>query len=312
MLNVEIRRGDVVESVHRVRACAVRLDGSVLGEASAGDADWRLFMRSAAKPFQAAASVAAGVLDELGLDDRHLAVACASHNGNAEAVALVREILTAAGLDVFALRTGDDGQGSLIRHQCSGNHALALALCVVAGWSTADYTEHDHPVQRAMNAVVAAACGSEPDLAADNCGMTTHRMTLSAMALAYGRLGVGWDGLVGLDRVVAAMRAHPYLVRQRGEIDSELMAQSTLGPVAKVAAEAGVGVGTSDGVGIAVRIVDGSPRAWGPAVMACVDRWVGERGDHPMLEHHRNTTLLDGAGRPIGSMTAIWSETAAS
>lgn len=314
MLSIEVRRGDVTESVHRVRACATRLDGSTIGEASRGDAEWKLFLRSAAKPFQAAPAVAAGVLDELGLADRHLAVACASHDGSVEPVLLVREILAAAGLDDFAVHTGDDGQGGLIKHQCSGNHALALAFCAIAGWPTEGYLEREHPVQRAMNAAVAAACGVEPELGADNCGMTTHRVPLSAMALAYARLGSGWDGLDGLDRVAAAMRANPYVIRQRGEIDSELIARSQGRLVAKIAAEAGVGVGTVDGIGVAVRIVDGSPRAWGPATMAAVNRWVasadeGPRpAEDPVLAELACTTVRDGASRPIGSLVAVWGD----
>ena len=308
MLRVEVRRGEFAESVHAVRSCAVRLDGTMVGQASVGDAEWKLFLRSAAKPFQAAPAVAAGVLDDLGLTDRHLAVACASHNGSPEPVRLVREIHSAARLDDFSVHTGDDGQGGLVKHQCSGNHALALAFCVVAGWPTDGYLDRDHPVQQAMNAAVASACGVEPELAADNCGMTTHRVSLAAMALAFARLGIGWDGVAGLDRVAEAMRSHPYVVRQRGEIDSELIARSQKRLVAKVAAEAGVGVGTADGIGLAVRIVDGSPRAWAPATMAAVDRWIGRNHDDPVFEELASPIVRDGAARPIGSMVAVWGD----
>lgn len=309
MLFVEVRRGPVCESVHRVRACAVRVDGTLVGEASDGDAAWPLYMRSAAKPFQAAPAVAAGVLEELGLDDRHLAVACSSHDGSAEPVAVVREILAAARLDEFAVHTGDDGQGSLVKHQCSGNHALALAFCVVAGWSTDGYLEPDHPVQRTMNAAVDAACGVEAGHAADNCGMTTHRVPLAAMARAFARLGTGSGEIPGLDRVAGAMRAHPGLAGRAGAIDRSLL---ELGGdlVAKIAAEAGVGIGSGSGLGVAVRIEDGSPRAWGPATIAALRRWIGDP-DHPVwrdpeLGRVGEPVLLDGAARPIGSMVAVW------
>ena len=189
MLLVEVTRGSEVESTHAVRACAADADGRVVGEAGPGDADWATFMRSAAKPFQAAPASAAGVIDRLGLTDAHLAIACASHDGSPAPVALVREILDAAGLDEFAVRAGDDGQGGLIKHQCSGNHALALAYCVVMGWPTETYLQRDHPVQVAMQAAVAAASGVESHLEADNCGMTAHRMPLRAFATAYARLG---------------------------------------------------------------------------------------------------------------------------
>ena len=307
MLQVEITRGTVVESVHLVRACATDVDGNVVGEAAPGDAEWPTFLRSAAKPFQAAPAAAAGVIERLGLDDRHLAIGCASHDGTAAPVALVREILDAAGLDEFAVRAGDDGQGGLIKHQCSGNHALALAYCVVMGWPTDSYLHRDHPVQMVMQEAVEHAVGVEPHLEADNCGMTTHRVPLRAFATAYARLGAGWSGLPGLDRVAAAMRAHTYVIRQAGQADSELMAASTE-LVAKVGAEAALGVGSSSGVGLALRIVDGGYRAWGPAGVAAAKRWLAPDLAGPAIEALEHTTVLDGAHRPIGQMRAAWSD----
>ncbi|MBV8499799.1 MAG: asparaginase, partial [Candidatus Eremiobacteraeota bacterium] len=52
-LLVEVTRGDLVESVHGVAACAVDARGITLYEA--GDVDAPVYLRSAAKPFIAAA-----------------------------------------------------------------------------------------------------------------------------------------------------------------------------------------------------------------------------------------------------------------
>jgi len=307
MLQVEVTRGSVVESTHRVRACAADAEGEVLGEASEGDAEWHTFMRSAAKPFQAAPAAAADVVGRLGLDDRHLAIGCASHDGSPAPVRLVRDLLDAAGLDEFAVRAGDDGQGGLIKHQCSGNHALVLAWCVVMGWPTDTYLDRGHPAQVAMQAAVAAAAGVEPHLEADNCGMTAHRMPLRAMATAYARLGVGWPGLPGLDAVAAAMRAHPHVIREAGQVDSELMAADP-SLVAKVGAEAAVGVGSTDGVGVALRIVDGGYRAWGPAGVAVARRWLRPDLSGAPIDAVATPPNLDGAHRPIGELRAVWSD----
>ncbi len=306
MLQVEVTRGSVVESTHAVRACAADLDGNLLGETAPGDAEWRTFMRSAAKPFQAAPAAAAGVIERLGLDDRHLAIACASHNGAPEPVRLVREILDAAGLDEFAVRAGDDGQGGLIKHQCSGNHALALAWCVLEGWPTVSYLDRDHPAQRGMQAAVAAAAGMEPHLEADNCGMTAHQLPLRAIATAYARLGVGWAGLLGLDAVANAMRLNPFLVRQAGQIDSELMAAAP-DLVAKVGAEAAIGIGSVMGRGVAARIVDGGYRAWGPAGVAVTRHWLDADLRGASIERIERPPVLDGAHRTIGEVRAVWS-----
>jgi L-asparaginase len=305
MLIVEVTRGPVVESTHVVRACAADVDGDVIGEAAPGDGEWETFMRSAAKPFQAAPAAAAGVIEKLGLDDRHLAVACASHDGSPGPVRLVREILDAAGLDEFAVRAGDDGQGGLIKHQCSGNHALALAYSVVMGWPTDTYLDRDHPVQTAMQSAVALAAGAQPHLESDNCGMAAHRLPLRAIATAYARLGIGWDGLDGLAAVAAAMRSNPFVVREAGQADAELMAASP-SLVAKHGAEAAIGIGSTDGLGVAARVVDGSSRAWGTAGVVAARRWLDPELAGPAIDRLERPDILDGGHRPIGVMKARW------
>lgn len=305
MLEVHTTRGGTVESTHVVRACAATVDGDVVGEAALGDATWHTFLRSAAKPFQAAPAVAAGTIERLGLGDRHLAIGCASHDGSHAPVALVREVLAAAGLDESVLRTGDDGQGGPVHHQCSGNHALVLAWCVAEGWPVDSYLDPGHPAQVAMLDAMTAAFGEAPELGPDGCGMTAYRTSLRAFATAYARLGVGWDGLPGLARCAAAMRAHPYVIREAGQVDAELMAADA-SLVAKVGAEAALGVGSASGVGVALRIVDGGTRAWGPAGVAAVRRWLASdlRGDE--IEAVAEPPVLDGHGRPVGALRAAW------
>jgi L-asparaginase II len=92
---IVVERGGRVESEHRF---AWRL--------ADGDHDEQAFLRSAAKPLQALPAVRAGALERLGLDDRHLAIGCASHGGSPEHVARVSEILAACGLGVGHLSCG--------------------------------------------------------------------------------------------------------------------------------------------------------------------------------------------------------------
>ena len=86
-------RSGFQESVHYGVVVVLGRDGSV--EWSAGDPDVVIYPRSSLKPLQAASMVAAG----LDLDDRLLAVVCASHDGRPEHVAAVAEILAGVGLD---------------------------------------------------------------------------------------------------------------------------------------------------------------------------------------------------------------------
>src|SRR5437870_8285645 len=114
-ISVAVRRGGTVESLHRVRAVAVR-NGEIVG--SAGDSGLVTFMRSAAKPVQA--MPLARVREDL--DDRDLAIASASHLADEAQLAAVRALLGKAPATEDDLECGAF-QGSKLNHNCSGQHA---------------------------------------------------------------------------------------------------------------------------------------------------------------------------------------------
>ena len=190
---VLVLRGPLVESAHDIAVVGVAAGGAV-AFATDGAVELPVFLRSAAKPFQAAPAVARGVLDRFGLDDRHLALACASHVATPEHVALAAEILAAAGLDEAALQCGPGDDGRPLAHGCSGNHALGLALCVQEGWPTASYLEASHPLQEAYRSTIAAIAGAVPEEAGDGCGMRAYRIPLRRYAGMFGLLGAAGDG----------------------------------------------------------------------------------------------------------------------
>ena len=285
-------------------ACVTDADGQPARETAPGVASLPVFPRSAAKPLQAIPSARAGVVEGLGLGPAHLAVACASHSGGPEPVRLVEELLAAAGLAESALRCGvlapldastadalvAGGEPARpVHHNCSGNHALGLALCVRRDWPPDGYLDPDHPLQAAMRAAVSEATGSaEPaPEALDGCGMRAYRVPLAHLAAAYGRLASGRLGAGG-ERVTAAMRAHPDIVWGPRGVDSAIMA-AVPGAVAKVGADGVVAVGLADGRGLALKALDGARRALEPAAVAAVREGLGVGA---------SSDVLDGLARP--------------
>ena len=98
-LVVEVVRNGFVESRHRGHVVALSADGSLL--LTAGDVDAPMLSRSSLKPLQAAAMLDAGWEPD---DNEQVALATASHSGEDVHVAVVRRILSAAGLDPTALQ----------------------------------------------------------------------------------------------------------------------------------------------------------------------------------------------------------------
>ena len=267
---VTVIRGGVVEARHRVHAVAVE-DGAVVAEA--GDAALVAFMRSSSKPLQAIPAARA----RADLDARDLAIASASHLADDAQLAAVRALLAKAPAQEEELECGAEGNPpSKLKHNCSGKHAAMLALCRARGWRSEGYPLEGHRVQREMLAIHAEAAEAAEDelpTAVDGCGVVTFALPLERMAYAFSRLAALQAG----DRVVAAMRAHPDLIRGPRAADTRLM-KALPGWIAKGGAE-GLLCAAGDGVGVALKAEDGNGRALGPAAatfLARLDRDVSD------------------------------------
>jgi L-asparaginase II len=311
---VLVRRGGHVESVHRFAWRLTEPDGAVRGGGDAG----AVFVRSAAKPFQALPAVTAGALERFGLGERHLAVGCASHGGADQHLARVAEILAGCGVSEADLGCGPlaprDPQARAalrgrpphrIHHNCSGKHALGLALCVAEGWPVAGYLDAGHPLQRTMRASIARATAAAEDAlpdAVDGCGMRTYALALEDLAGAVGRLAGGALGPEGA-RVAAAMAGYPALVGYPGAVDTELMAAAP-GVVAKIGAEAVIAIGTPDGRGLALKVLDGGARAVDPAAVLCARELLGLEAGTPALRALAAPDVLNSRGEVAGGLEA--------
>jgi L-asparaginase II len=313
---VRVHRGSAVESEHRV-AWAVT-GGEELGPS--------VFVRSAAKPFQALGAVRAGVPERLGLGTDHLAIACASHGGSDDHVVRVRELLRAAGCSELDLACGPaeprdpvaaaayraaGGQPEPIRHNCSGKHAFAIALATAEGWPVAGYSDAGHPVQQAMWRGLAAATALEPEElphAIDGCGMQTFAVPLARLADAFGRLAGGGLGPGG-ERLATAMTAHPELVAYDGALDTELM-RAHPGLVAKIGAEGVLGIGLPDGRGAALKVVDGAMRGLDPAALLVLEERLGVALGGAVLDELREAPVVNSRGERVGRAEATFATAA--
>jgi L-asparaginase II len=283
---VEVRRGSLIESRHEVVVAVAGADGAALLEA--GDTGAVVLARSAIKAMQALPLVEDGVAERFGLSDAELALACASHSGEARHVAAAVSMLSRIGADASllacgahvplgraartALRERGEKPGR-IHNNCSGKHAGMLALAAHHGWPLAGYHEAEHPVQRRMLREVARWTGvAEPEIATavDGCGVVTFGVPLRALAAGCARFAAAaWRGEPGPARLVRAMASHPEHVAGEDRLCTRLM-QVTEGRVlAKVGAEGVYCAFVPEAsAGLALKVADGAKRAAEPALLA--------------------------------------------
>jgi L-asparaginase II len=101
---VEVTRDGALESRHRGAFALVDTEGRVL--LSAGRVETHVFPRSTIKPLQALPLIESGAADAFALTDAELALACASHNGEADHVDTVTAWLARLGLSAGNLECG--------------------------------------------------------------------------------------------------------------------------------------------------------------------------------------------------------------
>jgi L-asparaginase II len=304
----EVVRNGFVESVHHGRVVALDADGTHV--LTVGDVASPFFPRSAMKPLQTLGMLRAGWSPA---DDEQVAIACASHSGERAHIDVVRRILGDSDLDEAALDNTPSlplaeqaavemiraGEGPDRLHQnCSGKHAAMLATCVANDWQTDSYLDRTHPVQQAIRATIEDVTGEKvAAIATDGCGAPLFAVSLGAVASAFGRLVTSDPG--SAERQVAdAMRANAFLVGGTGRDVTTLMREVD-GLLVKDGAEGVCAAATRDGIGVAVKIDDGSGRARTPVLVAALKK-LGVTVDISTL----TSASVLGHGRPVGEVRA--------
>ena len=302
-------RNGVDESVHFGALVALNGDGTIAF--SVGDPHARIFPRSSTKPFQALAMLRNG----LDLDDAHLAMVCASHNGEQVHLEHVRRILAGAGLGEEALANTHDHPlhpesahaairsntpKSSLQMNCSGKHAGMLATCMVNGWPIEEYLHHDHPLQTAITETVTELAGEPPvAIGVDGCGAPAHVVSLVQLADGARRIATGAAGPEGR-RVFEAMSQNPHLVGGTGRHVTGIVG-AVPGLFAKDGAESVYVAAMEDGRAIAMKMSDGSGRAT-PTVLVEALRALDV--DVSAVPDSVGEVVL-GHGRPVGRVRAV-------
>jgi L-asparaginase II len=329
---VEVRRGAIVESRHRGAITVSDPDGIIL--AALGDDGFITSTRSTIKPIQAIPFITGGAADHFSVDERELAVVCASHEGEPIHTETVAGMLARAGLDESDLRCGAQapynqetarsleaaGQPfTQLHNNCSGKHTGMLLTAVFCGLSLDDYTSVEHPVQRAIISTFVRMAGVDESLptAIDGCAAPTFGVPLRSLAAAFARLVNPTDAdssATAIRRIVTAMINHPEMIGgTKGRFDTELLRAGHGKLICKIGAEASYSVGVlpcerfPGGAGIAFKMEDGSYRGLGPVVVETLSQ-LGVLNDEEVkqLATFHRPTVENRRGDTVGDVRAVF------
>lgn len=315
-LRVEVVRKKEVEAIHLVHAVALDENGRIT--AIFGDEKFLTYWRSTAKPLQGMAVVLTGAANAFGLDRKELAIACGSHAGSSEHVAVVRGMLAKGGLDESFLQCGvhepfdAEERNRLVREglkpspvhsNCSGKHAAMLLAAKRIGAHLETYRDPNHPVQQLIVRVLVAATGDENlpgTVASDGCGAPTWASPLLSIAFAFHRFVTGKlppiETVIPIEvppekasvQLVEAMAEHPEMVSGKGYWNTKLIEVTKGRFIGKSGAEGLFAGSFRDGRTIAVKCQDGNSRAIPIAVvamLACLG-WLNGSELEALSEYH--------------------------
>lgn len=319
---VEVLRGDVIESTHRVHVSVVHAEQGLI--ASAGNPAHQSFVRSAIKMFQVLPFVEAGGVDEFKLTGQELALCTGSHGGEPFHVVAARSILAKAGVTEAVLGCGPHlplheptAQAMIaagekpgrIHNNCSGKHAGMIACCVRHQWVTDGYHKPLHPLQQRVRSTLehwTRVNADEVAQAVDGCGLPTFALALDAVAEGCARFAAAAAGGGAPSTIFRAMVEHPEYVAGTDRLDTDLMRAAGGRLFAKVGAEGFYCAGVpSMKIGVALKVEDGAKRAAEPALLAVL-RAIDAIGAAELdrLENYAQPAIFNTREEAVGSIRA--------
>lgn len=316
-----------------IRVCLTRdrlesehlIDAVIADESGAhrvwGRVDAPVIPRSSMKPIQAIPLLRTGAAEAFELSEVELALAAASHTGEAPHVAAVEAWLKRLGFGPEHLECGDDEPIDEDEHErllrsgaqfgplfncCSGKHAGFLTIARHLDLDPADYIDRSHPVQQLVVEVTEQFCDldlSNQSSGRDGCGIPTFSIPAANLALALARIvrpGRFDDATAEAATTVArTMIENPWWVSGTGRAEVTL---------SEVASEPLLAKGGAEGVFVAAL----PERGWG---IACKCRDGARRGADTalagLLEHigvvpagTATSEITNKAGTVVGEMYA--------
>jgi|TARA_R110000803_G_scaffold38770_1_gene83757 L-asparaginase II len=321
---VEATRGSMVESFHRGRYVVMKADGTVVAEG--GDIDALMYPRSAIKPLLAIPLVESGAADAFKLEDKHIALACSSHNGEEEHATTVKAWLEHIGLSVETLecaphysihppagikQAGDQVTLTKAHNNCSGKHSGFLTTAQHLGDTPAGYINESHPVQQRLIKVLEEM--GDCDLSStprgiDGCGIPVIGMRLRDLGLAMARMadpsGLDAKRIEAIKRIRKGCAAAPFMVAGTGRFCTGIMEECGEDALVKVGAE-GVYCAAfpKQGLGVALKIDDGTQRG-AEVAMGAILRQHGVIDDAKAetLKKYLTPVLTNWAGKYAGDL----------
>ncbi|MBK9323566.1 MAG: asparaginase [Bdellovibrionaceae bacterium] len=327
-LTVEVLRGPIVESQHRVMAVVV--DERAVPVMYWGNIDYLTYPRSGIKMLQALPLIESGAAEAFKFENRHICLACSSHRGEKNHLACVIEMMKAAGISESQLFCGphfpanEEAAHEMIRrgqpigpicNNCSGKHVGMIATCLHLKENPQGYENYDHNCQIRVRKVLSETMRLDMNKAyygVDGCGIPTYAVPLQNLAIGMMALINPKESEVrraAAQTILNAIKENSFYLSGTDDFTSDIIQKTQGNCLIKNGAE-GVFCGVLPGKGqaFAIKAEDGASRAAQAVVSFLLQKLGAIKADEVVkLKKYFEPKIKNWKGFEVGSIRVVGS-----
>ena len=321
-IHVDFVRGKKVESTHQVKALVTSVDGKVL--LSTNNDNEYFFPRSSIKIFQAIPFAMSNAIKNYKLNNKHIALACASHKGEKFHIKELTKWISKINLKTKNLQCGIhaplDKRASEkiiysrkkineLHNNCAGKHLGMLTSCLVNNQSITNYLDYNHAHQKNIRKIFnkfTESKLSKKNFSLDGCSAPQYSFKIKSISRALNNLIKSYkNNYEYTDQVrtlVNSILKNPEFIGGTVSFDTKVIKASKGRIFCKSGAE-GVFlfVDFQNEISGVIKITDGNERAIPIAILNIFKKFkVMSKVELKNLEKKEKFELKNHAGRNIG------------
>ena len=324
-IHVDFVRGKKVESTHQVKALVTTVDGKVL--LSTNNDNEYFFPRSSIKIFQAIPFAMSNAIKNYKLNNKHIALACASHKGEKFHIKELKKWISKINLKTKNLQCGiheplDKSASEKIiysrkkfnelHNNCAGKHLGMLTSCLVNNQSITNYLDYNHVHQKNIRKIFnkfTESKLSKKNFSLDGCSAPQYSFKIKSISKALNNLiksyKNNYDYSDQVRTLVNSILENPEFIGGTVSFDTKVIKASKGKIFCKSGAE-GVFlfVDFQKEISGVIKITDGNERAIPIAILNIFKKFkVMSKVELKNLEKKEKFELKNHAGRNIGRIS---------
>ncbi len=203
-IHVDFIRGKQVESTHQVKALVTNIDGKNLLTTN-NDNDF-FYPRSSIKIFQAIPFAMSNAINKFKLNNKHIALACASHKGEKFHIIELKKWISKISLKTKNLQCGIHGpldkkasekmiysreEFNELHNNCAGKHLAMLTSCLANGQNIKNYLDYNHAHQKNIRKIFNKFTEtklSKKNFSLDGCSAPQYSFKIKSISNALNNL----------------------------------------------------------------------------------------------------------------------------